>query len=202
MSSAGKRDTLINLLASSRILADVKIDSLATARAAAEKLHTLGVSNIIITTLKVPERDVPRSILLPNADDQSLYCLSSQKTANGLEQHLIAFPTYEGYFSGTGDMFSALVVARWQEELKKPAPSLATATKRVVSSVNAVTKRTWEHQVKHLKKLTNGEVDHLEGRPSSPALIRCCELQMVQSKRVIEDPELAGESAIKMTRLS
>ncbi|KAI8145044.1 Ribokinase-like protein [Fennellomyces sp. T-0311] len=186
------------------ILADVKIDSLASAKAAAEKLHTLGVSNIVITTLKVPQHDVPHGILLPNATDESLYCLSSQKSkiTGALEQHLIAFPTYQGYFSGTGDMFSALVVARWQEELKKPSPSLATATKRVVSSVNAVTQRTWEHQVKHLKKLTSGEVDHLDSRPSNPAFIRCCELQLVQSKRVIEDPERVGENTIKMAKLS
>ncbi|KAI9493094.1 Ribokinase-like protein [Zychaea mexicana] len=185
------------------ILADIKIDSLVTAKEAAKKLHFLGVSNVIITTLKVPFKDVPSEIRLPTATDESLYCLTSQTDpqTGSPRQHLIVFPTYRGYFSGTGDMFTALVVARWQEELKKSSPSLAAATKLVVMSVNAVTRRTWENQVKHVKKLTNGEVEYLDGKPSTPALVRCCELQMVQSKLEIEKPEMVGETAIKMTQL-
>ncbi|KAG2218925.1 hypothetical protein INT45_008162, partial [Circinella minor] len=186
------------------ILADVKIDSLASAKEAANKLHSLGVPNVIITTLKVPVKDVPNEILLPNATDESLYCLSSQmdQISGVSQQHLIAFPTYRGYFSGTGDMFSALVVARWQEELKKPTPSLAAATKLVVLSVNAVTKGTWEKQVRYIKKITNGEREVIDGRPETPALVRCCEIQMVKSRQAIEEPELVGNNeSIKMTKL-
>ncbi|KAI9277007.1 Ribokinase-like protein [Phascolomyces articulosus] len=185
------------------LLSEVKINSLATARKAATKLHGLGVPNVIITTLHVPVKDVPEEILLPSTTDESLYCLSSQmnKETGIPEQHLFIFPTYRGYFTGTGDMFSALVVARWQEELKKPVPSLAAATKLVILSVNSVTKRTWENQIKHIKKITNGEREYLDGKPETPALVRCCELQMIQSKRAIEEPESVSNGAIKITKL-
>lgn len=97
-------------------------------------------------------------------------------------------------------MFSALVVARWQEELSKApgSPSLAQATLRVVASVNAVTRRTWLNQQKHIKQLTQGQVQQLNARPSDPALVRCCELQLVKGRRDIENPDL---ECVKMTRL-
>lgn len=185
------------LTAHARLLSDIKIDSLASAKLAANKLHELGAPNVIITSLHLSVHDIPSDIILPDADENSLYCLTSQQ---GSEQHLISFPTYQGYFTGTGDLFSALVVARWQEELSKApgSPSLAQATLRVVASVNAVTRRTWLNQQKHIKQLTQGQVQQLNARPSDPALVRCCELQLVKGRRDIENPDL---ECVKMTRL-
>lgn len=181
-----------------RVLTEIKIDSLATARQAAQKLHEFGVPNVVITTLKLPIADVPEEILLPGATDNSLYCFTSQA---GSSQHLISFPTYRGYFTGTGDMFSALVVARYQEQPKSSPTALADAVKRVVSTVNALTRRTWEHQKKHLPMVSNGAVEELDGRPSDPALVYTCELQMVKGKAEIENPDLVGKNVIKMTQL-
>lgn len=180
------------------VLTEIKIDSLATARQAAQKLHEFGVPNVVITTLKLPIADVPEEILLPGATDNSLYCFTSQA---GSSQHLISFPTYRGYFTGTGDMFSALVVARYQEQPKSSPTALADAVKRVVSTVNALTRRTWEHQKKHLPMVSNGAVEELDGRPSDPALVYTCELQMVKGKAEIENPDLVGKNVIKMTQL-
>ncbi|KAI9319977.1 pyridoxal kinase [Dichotomocladium elegans] len=181
------------------VLTQITIDSLQTAREAALKLHSFGVSKVIITTLKLPVAEVPEEIRLPGATDESLYCLSSRD--NGDEQQLISFPTYRGYFSGTGDMFSALAVARWQEQLTTKQNSLGEATKRIVSTVNAITRRTWEYQKKHVKMVTNGAIEELDGRPTDPALIYCCELQMVKGKAEIENPDLVGKDVIKMARL-
>lgn len=179
------------------MLSDIKIDSIESAKLAAKKLHELGAPNVIITSLQLPIKDIPSDIVLPDADESSLYCLVSQKDS---DQHLISFPTYQGYFTGTGDLFSALVVARWQEELSKSpdSPSLAQATLRVVASVNAVTCRTWLHQQKHIKELTQGQIEQLNARPSDPALVRCCELQLIKGRRDIENPDL---ESVKMKRL-
>lgn len=187
-----------------RLLAEMKIDSIATAKEAARKLHALGTPNIIVTSMNLPMKDVPQEILMADADEASLYCLTSQMTPDGKDcrQHLIAFPTYQGYFTGTGDMFASLVVARWQEEQEtQTEPSLAKVCLRVVSSVNAVTRRTWKHQQKHLRIVSHGQVTQLNAQPSDPALVRCCELQLIKGKHEIENPDLVGQGVVKMAQI-
>ncbi|KAI8381295.1 pyridoxal kinase [Radiomyces spectabilis] len=181
-------------------LAEVKIDSLASACQAAEQLHTFGCPRVVITSMAVPLSDIPADIRLPTSSEDSLYCLTSEKTSHGLEQHIIAFPTYTGYFTGTGDLFSALMVARLQQANETGA-SLATAALQVVSSVNAVTKKTWLYQRKYVNITSHGEADLIEQKPNAPDLIRRCELRIVQGKPEIEDPSLIGQGVIKMTRL-
>ncbi|ORY92999.1 pyridoxal kinase [Syncephalastrum racemosum] len=172
------------------LLTETTIDSLDSARAAARKLHALGVPNVIITTLKLDKVPGQLHIEPKEPDVEPLYCLTSQE--DGKEQHLIAFPTFHGYFTGTGDLFSALVVARWQEQLETNQ-SLAEATVRVVQSVNAITHDTWQHQTRRLQSEYKG------GRPPNPADVKACELRLIQGKAHIEHPERVD--TVKQTRL-
>lgn len=178
------------LLSFDRLLTETTIDSLDTARAAARKLHALGASNVIITTLKLDKVPEQVRIAPKEADVEPLYCLTSQEDTG--EQHLIAFPTFHGYFTGTGDLFSALVVARWQEQ-RESNRSLAEATVRVVQSVNAITHDTWQHQVHRVQSEYKG------GRPPNPADVKACELRLIQGKVHIEHPEEV--KTVRQTRL-
>ncbi|CAO3618681.1 unnamed protein product [Cunninghamella echinulata] len=133
------------------VLSEINIVDINTAKQAAEKLHSLGVNRVVITSMILPLSDIPTSIRLPTSanmnsnSNEGLYCMTSQKSLDGhIEQHLISFPTFEGYFTGTGDLFSALTVARLQDS----PHSLSNAIFKVVSSVNAITKKTYDHQQK------------------------------------------------------
>ncbi|KAI8081450.1 Ribokinase-like protein [Halteromyces radiatus] len=180
------------------VLSDIKIINLKTAKEAANQIHAFGVDNIVITSMVLPPEDVPKTILLPhskstesasNTNHQPLYCMTSQRHPNGdVQQHLISFPTYEGYFTGTGDLFSALTVARIQDY----PHSLAQAIFKVVASVNAVTRLTWEHQ----RKQQHGNDKMIVDKPNDPKLVHACELQVIKGKKEIEHPDLIGHQIL------
>ncbi|GAA5798239.1 hypothetical protein HPULCUR_003639 [Helicostylum pulchrum] len=180
------------------LLSEMKINSLKDACTAASKLHNLGAPNVIITTLCVPLVDVPKDIHLESSSDQSLYCFTSQTLPDGsIEQCLIAFPTYPGYFTGTGDLFSSLVVARLQESINASViPSLSDAAYRVVCSVNAITKNTWLHQQRKIENLQD-----IKSKPDAAKITKQCELQLIKGKKEIEYPERVGLGIIKKTRI-
>lgn len=181
-------------------LAETKIKSLNDTCLVTKKLHDLGSPNVIITSLHLPLSEVPSEIHLESSSDDSLYCFTSQQLPNGeYEQHLISFPTYQGYFSGTGDLFSSLMVARLQESIEKEKGSLIHAAHKVVSSVNAIAKKTWLYQQKWN---TDGASFEIEKRPDAAALVKRCELQLIKGKKEIEEPERVGEGVIKHIRIS
>ncbi|KAI8339332.1 Ribokinase-like protein [Chlamydoabsidia padenii] len=168
------------------VLSDMKITSLHTAKVALKQIHDFGVDRIVITSLALPRSNVPDSISLPSSDHhEQLYCMTSQRHPDGtLQQHLISFPTFEGYFTGTGDLFSALTVARLQDY----PDSLAQAILKVVKSVNGVTLKTWKHQ----QKLQQGNDRLVMTKPDDPSLVYACELQLIKGKQEIEHPEMVG----------
>ncbi|SAM09329.1 hypothetical protein [Absidia glauca] len=173
------------------VLSDMKITSLQTAKNAIKQIHDFGVDRVVITSLTLPRQDVPVTIIPPSGSDQheQLYCMISQRHPDGrLQQHLISFPTYEGYFTGTGDLFSALTVARLQDY----PHSLAQAIFKVVSSVNAVTLKTWKHQ----QKLLQGNEQVIVDKPSDAKLVHACELQVVKGKKEIEHPDMVGHDIL------
>ncbi|KAG0172648.1 hypothetical protein DFQ28_003098 [Apophysomyces sp. BC1034] len=184
-------------------LSGIQIDSLARAREVASALHVLGAPNVIITSTVLPPADIPSEIHLTDTASDSLYCLTSHIQKNGkTEQHLISFPTYQGYFTGTGDMFSALVVARLQEAVDNQSSSpLADAALKVVSTVNAVTKKTWLYQRQWVPIESHGEADLIESKPNAAELVRQCELLVVKGKKEIENPALVGEGIVKIVKL-
>jgi pyridoxine kinase len=180
----------------------MKISSLDDACAVTKKLHSFGSPNVIITTLSLPLSEVPAEIHLDSSSEESLYCFTSQTLNDGtIEQYLISFPTYPGYFTGTGDLFSSLVVARLQESIeknKKGNYSLVNAAYRVICSVNAITKNTYLYQEKW-----KSTVDNDDTKASSKAkFVRKCELQLIKGKKEIEEPERVGQNVVKKIQVS
>ncbi|KAI9476575.1 MAG: pyridoxal kinase [Benjaminiella poitrasii] len=177
----------------SEILSEMTITSLKDACQVAKKLHTFGPPNVVITTLSLPLKYVPADVHLETSSDNSLYCFTSQLFPEDgrVDQYLISFPTYEGYFTGTGDLFSSLVVARLQEAINKnkSSPSLIDAVYRVVCSVNTITKKTWLYQKERVHIESHGKADLIDSKPNASSLVHSCELRLIQGKKVIEDPE-------------
>lgn len=193
-------------------------------------LHDAGVENVVITSVSLSPTDVAtnhafgQNGLTANgsskkqeeAEEKSMYCVcSSRRSMEDISRvFAIGFPTYDGYFTGTGDLFSALLVARLDEAVQqetgssqeKPSPltnghhaakketALSRACIKVVATMRAVVLRTYQAQ----KGTTGRALDRTLA--SSAAVVKRCELQLIQSKRDIEQPDETDVHAIELRR--
>lgn len=112
-----------------RALAGTKITSLTTLHETLNTLHTTyGVLHVLITSVELPESDLKGIGMSNYASDGSklMTLVGSSKHAPSPEQAdtipssevlrpwCIQFPEVEGYFSGVGDLFAALVLGRYK----------------------------------------------------------------------------------------
>ncbi|KAJ2808132.1 putative pyridoxal kinase [Coemansia helicoidea] len=154
------------------------IASLDDAKRACDALHALGVPNVVITSLQTAD------------DPDVLHLVGSEKSpqTGACHQFAIAFPRLTGYFTGSGDLFAAVVMARHFEMAAHAdglgalarACELATATQ---AGVMVATKRRQE--------ATGVAVapDHLH-RGSRPAdMVRGFELCIIPAQRQIVSPD-------------
>ena len=123
-----------------RLLSETKITSFSTLYKALQVLHQepYGVKHVVISSIPLPRRMVERMGLpgLPGGysglvraggggemdevddDDEVLVCFASTSTssstsistASTIQTYAYALPTIRGYYSGVGDLFSALVL--------------------------------------------------------------------------------------------
>jgi pyridoxine kinase len=191
-----------------RALANTKIETLSDAQDTIEHLHQLGAPHVVITSVHLPQNDIPKQLIVNSHMDKALVCIGSSMLGNGqTKQFLVSFPTFKGYFTGTGDMFSALVVARLTEQLKAANESgddlspLARAIFKVVLSLNAVTEKTWKRQKEYVKLQNGKQAVDIEGKPDSASTIRQCELMVIQGKQAIENPHLFTRDDIKVVMI-
>ncbi|KAF9965235.1 putative pyridoxal kinase [Mortierella alpina] len=207
------------------VLADKKITDVKSCLEVIEILHNTGVEYVVLTSVALSPRDIAEHTARSSAtngyhngsqesgqtgDDSMLYCICSSKVDQELKVHAISFPTYDGYFTGTGDLFSALLVARLDEAIHEEAQTklrashandhkvekqlgpLAEACVKVVATMKAVVLRTYQAQ----KGATAAVLDRTQA--SSSAVIKRCELRLIQSKADIEHPDKAGVAAVAL----
>ncbi|KAF9935693.1 hypothetical protein BGZ65_003144 [Modicella reniformis] len=152
-------------------------------------------------------------------DDPSMYCVCSSKSHDRSRVFAIEFPTYDGYFTGTGDLFSALLVARLNEaiaieEKEKEgskeeeeqqmkngggghgtSTALAQACIKIVATMKAVVLKTFLEQ----KRIDRTQASSSSSSPSADVVKRC-ELRLIQGKNDIEQPDVRGVEAIELGR--
>ncbi|KAG0028778.1 hypothetical protein BGZ81_004426 [Podila clonocystis] len=136
------------------------------------------------------------------ASEETMYCVCSSRGNDNSESRVYAieFPTYDGYFTGTGDLFSAVLVARLYESLSEKEmtdgqlPPLARACLKVVATMRAVVLRTFQAQA----GIKGRSLDRKQA--SAAAVVKRCELQLIQSKRDIEDPQMEDVEAVEFPR--
>lgn len=104
------------------LLSGVKIVSMETLEQAIQVLHEqFQVPHVVITSVSLSHPDHPAS---------SLSVIGSSRTSTGRARTFkIVFPCIDCYFSGTGDMFGALMVVRMREAITN-APDAATLLQR------------------------------------------------------------------------
>ncbi|BEJ16357.1 hypothetical protein CspHIS471_0509620 [Cutaneotrichosporon sp. HIS471] len=179
------------------LLSDVKITSMSTLYQALTALHTTyGVKHVALSSISLPVSLVsslgipapPSSYtrLLPESrppwydavgvakgDDEVLVCFSSTYADGELETYAFALPTIRGYFSGVGDLFSALVLGHYLQPGRalSDLPPLAFAVSRALLTVQQILLRTHLFSLTVANSGTTTPQQLREGPPAPDSII-------------------------------
>jgi len=205
------------------LLSDAKIHDLATMEQAITKLHeTFQVPHVLITSIRLP----PSALNTPTQTEEDLAAsaklsvIGSTATSD-MKPRLfrITVPALAVFFSGTGDMFASLMVARlrqaaqdadlldtahWRSPDSVAAPDLplARAAEKVLASMHAALKDTAAHYEatgkqltdKHSSELNEGTGDEASEEKETQrhlTLTRAAEVRVVRNvKALVSPPDL------------
>lgn len=164
------------------LLTGVKIRHLGDVRKVVERLHGdgFGVAHVIVTSIQFDPEDEEEGSSQENksggGNSETLTVVGSTKRSDGSARLFkIDLPALPCFFSGTGDMFAALMVVRlreaciaartqdvrsWQSADHVPATELplARATEKVLASMQMVLEKT---MVARNREMTEWETRHL-----------------------------------------
>lgn len=193
-----------------RQLSDVKITDSASLRQAVEVLHTkFNIPHIVITSVSLPLGDSQTS-----QTRRTMSVVGSTRTSTGKPRLFkIHFPVFDCYFSGTGDMFAALMVVRMREavynsgkELRETESwlsgdevailnlPLAKAAEKVLASMHDVLSRTCESmeaEMRHEETVMEKGLDEDEQKRRLHLLrSRAAELKLVRNLDCLRRPNI------------
>ncbi|KAG5643057.1 hypothetical protein DXG03_001614 [Asterophora parasitica] len=117
-------------------LTQVKLADLPSLRKALSILHdTYHVPNVVITSIPLTPwlRGALPASIQPPSDEEHLLCLASSRVSSDAspQVHAQCVPLIPGYFSGVGDLFSALLLAHFRPShpsTSTPAADIAAAS--------------------------------------------------------------------------
>lgn len=189
------------------LLSEVKIENMASLGHAIQVMHErYGIPHIVITSVSLRQPDHP---------DASLSVIGSTMTSDRRSRAFkIVFPAIDCYFSGTGDMFAALMVVRmreavyntpglvgtksWQSDDSVGALDLplAKAAEKVLASMHEVLTKTREAMDARLEKsrvdMVNGDVGDEGERTKKLRLLKskAAELRLVRHLDSLRAPKV------------
>ncbi|KAH3743418.1 pyridoxal kinase [Pelomyxa schiedti] len=117
-------------------LTGIPLTTESAAVSAMNKLHEMGAKTVIVTSIVFPE------------EPDTLFVFGSTSTPSCQDCFKIAVPRISGYFSGTGDIFGALMAAWTAKGLSSRDACLHT-----VCTIRAILMRTSQSGSKELKLL-------------------------------------------------
>lgn len=200
------------------LLSDVKIHDLASMEQAISKLHqAYTLPHVLITSIRLPPTasSTPAAGSEGQASAAKLSVIGSTATSSGKPRLFrITVPALPVFFSGTGDMFAALLVSRlrqaaksanvmdkpsWrsEDEIVGPDLPLAKATEKVLASMHAVLKDTAEHYDAAVEELSNEKelnegtgpvADKDKETERHLKLTRAAEVRVVRNTKVLREP--------------
>ncbi|ETP51816.1 pyridoxal kinase [Phytophthora nicotianae P10297] len=134
------------------LLAEMELRTVKDAMHACKKLHTLGPKVVVISSFQeASEDETPKGLVVIG---------SKVITGGRCEQYEVRFPWIDSYYTGTGDLFAALLLAwlyRFPDDFKR-------ALENVISTIQDVLRITLK----------------LGGKD--------CDLKLIQSRHVIANP--------------
>lgn len=192
-----------------RVLTEVSLTDLASLRAALRKLHDIyNVRNVVISSVPLSKlsASLPPYLLPPVQpsegsihDEQSyLICIASSVNDNEAGSLSTVYAgcveLIPGYFSGVGDLFSALLLGHYTQSsatplssTKSPAP-LAHATSHSLSRTRAILTLTQESASTYSLPSTDDELDASEPDRKSRRM-KGRELRIIQGQDVFRRKE-------------
>lgn len=148
------------------------------------------------------------------SDHKVLVCFASSWTKGDIETWGFALPTIRGYFSGVGDLFSAMVLANFNSTSGSRPSTLAYAVSKALLTVQQILLRTHLHSISqsgssgsatprpiqptHTLSLdsiipSDSELDSIVPHPGDPKRkakrMRIRELRLVQERDLIDNGE-------------
>ncbi|KAF4581149.1 pyridoxal kinase [Ophiocordyceps camponoti-floridani] len=183
------------------VLSGVSIVDMTSLAAAIQALHDrYSVPHVVITSVRLDGPHQPAGHLAVVG--------SSMKSDGKARLFRLVFPCIDAYFSGTGDMFGALVCVRMREavaavpglsarpswlsddEVSARELPLARATEKVLASMHDVLSRTRDAMPAVVERVRPRAGDEGARRVES----RAAELQLVQSLDCLRNPTVRFEA--------
>ncbi|KAJ9613996.1 putative pyridoxal kinase [Cladophialophora chaetospira] len=195
------------------LLSGVSINSLSGVANAVRTLHkTQGTKHVVVTSVGFGDEGQK------NGDAGTLTVVGSSRKQDGSARLFkIEVPKLNCYFSGTGDMFAALMVARLREAAAQAnlldraswMPNdvveavdlpLAKATEKVLSSMQMILEKTWRARDEEMQKFGLGpgaSVGGVEGEGETVgedkrrflAETKAAEVRVVRNTKDLIEPE-------------
>jgi pyridoxine kinase len=202
----------------SRTLTGIKLDSIGSLRESLRILHNdYGVPHVVVSSIPFDTAHSESWALPPELrktyttkgsvfqyTGTSLLCVSSSMSRSGCDKpvvHAAAVPQLAGYYSGVGDLFSAMVLAHFEppssaDELSSTPLSRAAST--ALRITQAILRRTTLYASRQpnaeMDNHTDDELDSMdEGRRARRTKAR--ELRLVQSADLILSGGSMGRDA-------
>ncbi|KAJ7065295.1 Ribokinase-like protein [Mycena amicta] len=136
-------------------LTDVKLQDLSSLRRALTILHQqYRVPNVVISSIPLAdwlEAALPASISAHlDRDSKYLLCIASASTPNSTHISAVHAQTVQllpGYFSGVGDLFSALLLAHFvsEEDVSGRGKAVSRAASEALAKTHAMLRLTYEY---------------------------------------------------------
>lgn len=171
-----------------RTLTDVRIEDPQSLRDAIRKLHEeYQVPNVVVSSIPMKPwlaQFLPAEI--PKSQSIDLLCISSSRGNPGKNSavHACTVPLIPGYFSGVGDLFSALILAHFDPDGKSPLPD---AVGKALSKTHDIIQLTNAH-AQTLDEADRTTTDDELDRKDPMRLVRRMrgrELRLIQGQDII-----------------
>lgn len=157
------------------LLCGIKIHSADDLRSAVTHIHDFyGVKYVVVSSLS--------GNIINGTDDSSLCCAVSEMNTSHLAMFTI--PVIKSYFTGVGDLFTALLVDKFFQSNR----DISRAVNQVLTIMANVLKLTHTLGVEEFcahKKISNGKVDasgDFESKMNDPNSMRFFELRIIEAR--------------------
>ncbi|KAI9144439.1 Ribokinase-like protein [Paraphysoderma sedebokerense] len=206
------------------LLSKTTIDSIPSAISALKILHAKNIPQIVITSLNDPMDPSNLVLLASSISECSLRSVSTSSHSEPTSDngtpiiYKVTFKKIEGmYFTGTGDLFAALLLAYLSSSppssvsvltsttslspstLDSPSP-LAIASAKAVSTMQKVLNRTLSYYTTHSKLSDNQGEGKIDPAAENARIRRLCELRLIQSRKDIEIGLIDGDVKIERVK--
>jgi pyridoxine kinase len=177
-------------------LTDVRIVDPQSLRDAIRKLHEeYHVPNVVVSS--IPMKPWLTAFLpedIPRGQSTDLLCISSSRSDHekSTTVHACTVPLIPGYFSGVGDLFSALVLAHFDPDGKSPLPD---AVGKALTKTHAIVQLTHAY-AQTLEEADRTSTDDELDRKDPMRVVRRMrgrELRLIQGQDIIRGEGLTHQ---------